>query len=80
MLEESVPNRNNNVDLHIHTNFSDGILTVREVLDVAYTKGLKAVSITDHDCIDAYPVAVEIGSQLGIEVISGVELSSNRWY
>ena len=75
MLEESVLNRNN-VDLHIHTNFSDGILTVREVLDIAYTKGLKAISITDHDCTDAYPVAAEIGSQLGIEVISGVELSS----
>lgn len=75
MLEEPGLNRNN-VDLHIHTIFSDGILTVREVLDAAHAKGLKAISITDHDCTDAYPLAVEIGLEMGIEVISGVELSS----
>lgn len=75
MLEESVLNHNN-VDLHIHTIFSDGILTVKEVLDTAYAKGLRAISITDHDCTDAYPMAFELGSEMGIEVISGVELSS----
>lgn len=75
MLEEPVLNRNN-VDLHIHTSFSDGILTVKEVLENASAKGLRAISITDHDCTDAYPLAVQLGAQMGIEVISGVELSS----
>jgi predicted metal-dependent phosphoesterase TrpH len=64
------------VDLHIHTVHSDGTSTVREVMDIAYLKGLKAVSITDHDCTDAYPLALELGSEAGIEVIPGVELSS----
>lgn len=64
------------VDLHIHTNYSDGTCTVKEVLEIAHERGLSAISITDHDCTDAYPEAIDIGSQLGIEVITGVELSS----
>jgi 3',5'-nucleoside bisphosphate phosphatase len=64
------------VDLHIHTIHSDGSNTVNEVLDAASQKGLAAIAITDHDCIDAYPHALELGSQLGIEVIPGLELSS----
>jgi predicted metal-dependent phosphoesterase TrpH len=64
------------VDLHIHTTFSDGVKTVSEVLEEASNRHLKAISITDHDCTDAYPNAVELGSKLGIEVIPGVELSS----
>lgn len=75
MLEESVLNQKI-VDLHIHTIYSDGILTVEEVMENAYNKGLKALSITDHDCTDAYPVAFQLGLEMGIEVISGVELSS----
>jgi hypothetical protein len=64
------------VDLHIHTIHSDGSSTVAEVFEAAATKGLAAVSITDHDCIDAYPAALELGSQMDIEVVPGVELSS----
>jgi predicted metal-dependent phosphoesterase TrpH len=64
------------VDLHIHTIHSDGSSTVKEVLEAASRKGLAAVAITDHDCIDAYPLAIEHGSTIGVEVIPGVELSS----
>ncbi|MBN1757370.1 MAG: PHP domain-containing protein [Chitinispirillaceae bacterium] len=75
MLSEQGSNRKN-VDLHIHTTFSDGTNTVSEVLEEASQKHLKAISITDHDCTDAYPFAIELGLKLGIEVIPGVELSS----
>lgn len=64
------------VDLHIHTSFSDGTSTVKEVLEEAAARQLQAISITDHDCTDAYPYAIELGLELGIEVIPGVELSS----
>ncbi len=64
------------VDLHIHTIHSDGSSTVEQVLDAASKKELAAIAITDHDCVDAYPVALEIGSRLNIEVIPGLELSS----
>jgi predicted metal-dependent phosphoesterase TrpH len=64
------------VDLHIHTIHSDGTNTVEEVLDAASKKELAAIAITDHDCVDAYPAAFEIGARLDIEVIPGLELSS----
>jgi 3',5'-nucleoside bisphosphate phosphatase len=65
-----------NVDLHIHTSFSDGTFSVPEIINIAFQKKLKAISITDHDCLDAYPFAQQQGSQLGMEVIPGLELSS----
>ncbi|MDR2728515.1 MAG: PHP domain-containing protein [Chitinispirillales bacterium] len=64
------------VDLHIHTTFSDGSCTLQQIMAFAEAKGLKAISITDHDCTDAYPLAMEMGDDMDIEVIPGVELSS----
>ena len=65
------------VDLHIHTRFSDGSCTLAEIMDAAAARGLAAISITDHDCTDAYPSALELGESMGIEIIPGVELSSD---
>jgi predicted metal-dependent phosphoesterase TrpH len=45
-------------------------------VEAAHQKGLRAISITDHDALDGYPQAQELGSGLGLEVIPGVELSS----
>lgn len=64
------------VDLHIHTKFSDGTLTVPEIMELARQKNLAAISITDHDCIRAYPEAFRLGEECGVDVIPGVELSS----
>jgi 3',5'-nucleoside bisphosphate phosphatase len=64
------------VDLHIHTKLSDGTSTVSEILEMAAAKNLAGISITDHDCIKAYPDAVSRGADLGVDVIPGVELSS----
>lgn len=63
------------VDLHIHTRHSDGANTVKEILNIAKEKGLSAISITDHDTLGAYPFALDEGKKLGIEVITGIELS-----
>ncbi|HUI65324.1 MAG TPA: PHP domain-containing protein, partial [Bacteroidota bacterium] len=40
---------NGKADLHLHTTFSDGALSPRELLDRARLAGLSAISITDHD-------------------------------
>ncbi len=65
------------IDLHIHTKFSDGAYSPKEVLRKAYLKGIEVVGITDHDSIDGIKEAVEYGKKLGIEVIAGVELSTD---
>ena len=64
------------VDLHLHSKYSDGECSVQCLLEIAHDKGLKAVAITDHDTTDGYPLAHSISSELGIELITGTELSS----
>ena len=41
-------------DLHIHTKHSDGERSVQDLLKYAKQKNLRKLSITDHDCVDAY--------------------------
>ena len=64
------------VDLHIHTNWSDGSLTPSEVVDYAAKIKLAAISITDHDSVDGIEEAVKAASKTSLEVIPGIELSS----
>ncbi len=64
------------VDLHIHSKFSDGNFGVEEIIETAFKARLRALSITDHDCIDAVERAQVLGSSVNIEVIPGVELST----
>ena len=63
-------------DLHIHTTYSDGALSTRDLLQHAKRAGLSTVSITDHDHVGAIEEALALGHDLGIEVIPGVELSA----
>jgi len=62
-------------DLHIHSTSSDGALGVEEILEVARRKGLKAISITDHDSIDSQEELMLLGRKLDMEVASGIEFS-----
>lgn len=64
------------VDLHIHTNFSDGVFTPTQVVEYASQVGLSAISITDHDTVDGVEEALEAGKKYGVEVIAGIELSA----
>lgn len=63
------------VDLHTHSSFSDGELSPQQLLEEAQWAGLSAIAITDHDNVDGLIPARECGKTIGIEVISGVELS-----
>jgi predicted metal-dependent phosphoesterase TrpH len=64
------------VDLHVHTNYSDGVLTPSETVELASKLKLAAISITDHDTVSGLEEAFEAGKKFGVEIISGVELSS----
>ncbi|MCJ7553856.1 MAG: PHP domain-containing protein [Ignavibacteriaceae bacterium] len=65
------------VDLHIHTFHSDGFFSPEEVVSKAKEKRLDGISITDHDSINSLNEAVEAGKQYGVEVIPGVEISTD---
>ncbi len=65
------------IDLHLHTQASDGTLTPKELLAKAKKYGLMAVSITDHDVIDSLQEGVAIAANLGLTFIPGVEISAS---
>jgi hypothetical protein len=65
------------VDLHTHTVYSDGALTTEELMLKAKEAEINVLSITDHDSVYAIREAVEIGKDFNIEVIPGVELSTD---
>ena len=63
------------VDLHTHTTYSDGTFSPRKLVELAAQVGLSAVAITDHDSIDGVAEAAAAGSELGVEVVAGVEIN-----
>lgn len=64
------------IDLHIHTKYSDGTYTVKEVLQKAEELKLKYISITDHDNCKAYDELknLNITDYYSGKVIQGIEL------
>lgn len=65
------------VDLHIHSSkSSDGSFTPFHLLRLAKEHGLRAISISDHDTVEAYPEALETSYRLGVELIPSVELTT----
>lgn len=65
------------VDLHVHTNFSDGRLSPVQLIDLSKKTGLTVISITDHDNVNALEIAIQYGNQQGVQVIPGVEISAD---
>ena len=64
-----------NIDLHIHSDYSDGDYSVDEIINILRNVGIKIFSITDHDNIKSYEY-LKNKKLKDIEYISGVELST----
>ncbi len=64
------------VDLHVHSNKSDGSLSPTELVDLAIKKGLSAFALTDHDTTEGLDEAIAYAADKGIEVIPGIEFST----
>ena len=65
------------IDLHIHTNKSDGLLSPKEIIDEAKRKQVQTIAIADHDTVDAYTDEVyNYAKDNGIELITAVEIST----
>jgi len=63
------------VDLHLHSNCSDGVYSPQELVAKAASAGVTALALCDHDNIDGLDLARQAGHQRGVHVLSGVELS-----
>ena len=63
------------IDLHIHSNCSDGAFSPTELVQRASSEGLIAVAIADHDSVAGVAEGVAAGLACGVEVIPAVELS-----
>lgn len=65
------------IDLHIHTNCSDGALSPKEIIDEAVRNGVKVISIADHDTTEAYSQNLfDYAKSKSIKIINGVEIST----
>lgn len=65
------------IDLHTHSTESDGTLTPAELMQLAADTGLSAIALTDHDTVGGLNKAKPIAKQLGIELVPGIELSTD---
>lgn len=67
------------IDLHTHSNASDGTYTPKELIAYALEKELRAIALTDHDTMDGIEEAMEAAEGTLLEVIPGIELSTTWW-
>ena len=65
-----------NVDLHCHSNISDGVLSPEELVERASANGTDIMALTDHDEVQGIPEARAAAERLGIKFVSGVEIST----
>ena len=63
------------IDLHIHSNCSDGKMNLEDIFEEARRRHVDMLSITDHDSIDCQVSAKELADAFGIRYIYGLELS-----
>lgn len=65
----------NTIDLQIQSNASDGVHPPRELIRMAKERNVEVVSLTDHDTVAGVAEALQAGSEFGVRVIPGIEIS-----
>ncbi len=66
-------------DLHIHTNYSDGVFKPEQIVDAAIETGLDVIALTDHDNVLSWQVSQDYLKTLqgkSLEIIRGVEINT----
>lgn len=66
------------VDLHVHTQESDGLLSAEEVVNLAHANNVQILGITDHESTEGITKAQSLAKRLNIKLIPGVELVTNH--
>ena len=63
------------IDLHTHSNCSDGSMTPRELVKHAASRGVSAIALSDHDTVAGIDEAIEAGKEYGVEIVPAIEFS-----
>ncbi len=64
------------IDLHMHTNYSDGRWPAEQLIDYLVNEGFAMVAVTDHDRIDTVAGIQELAAKKNLPVLAGVEMST----
>lgn len=64
-------------DFHLHSTASDGVHTPTWVMETAAAKGVRILSLTDHDSTEGFAEAKQAADRLGLRLIPGIELSTD---
>jgi predicted metal-dependent phosphoesterase TrpH len=65
------------IDLHTHTNISDGASTPKKLIEDAVVQNVKAIALTDHDNIAGIKEAAKYAKENNIDFLNGIEISSS---
>lgn len=63
------------IDLHCHSNWSDGVLSPAELVKCAQENGAQLLALTDHDCLDGLAEANQAALACDLPFLNGVEIS-----
>jgi predicted metal-dependent phosphoesterase TrpH len=66
------------IDLHMHTDASDGRLSPPDLVAAAAAAGLRVISITDHDTVAGLGAAAAACETRGLELVPGIEITAVR--
>ena len=64
------------IDLHTHTEQSDGTMPATALVSLASELGLEALAITDHDTFAGYDIGITVADDFKIELLCGIEISA----
>lgn len=75
-IARSSPAETRYIDLHMHSTASDGGHAPARLMEMAHSRGLSAVALTDHDTTAGLNEAAKRAGELGLEFIGGIELEA----
>ncbi|PIE57651.1 MAG: hypothetical protein CSA33_07325 [Desulfobulbus propionicus] len=64
------------IDLHTHSKYSDGSLTPKELVHLAIRRGIRVLSLTDHDTVEGQAEIMLHGAEVGVHIIAGLEVTA----
>src|SRR3954454_12014608 len=63
------------IDLHTHSDRSDGTESPAELVRRAHDVGLDVLGLTDHDTTDGWAEAADVAERIGLSLVRGIEIS-----